>query len=90
MNSFEFLQMDDPITATQEERKDVFDVIHRGMKRLGGFLHYLTHQSRIIDEELRNKYELVPIPINEVLEKSISTHKMSIQGKSLNFNFKSH
>src|SRR5262245_18860056 len=54
------------------------------MKKLGGFLHYLTHQSRIIDDNLRSNYEHLPIDLNEVFKKSLSTHKISVDSKGLN------
>jgi len=80
---FEVLQEDDPLIEKDPDRAEVYRRIKRPLKRLADFLYYLTHQSRIIDEELRNKYESVPLDLSEVIGKGISLQKFSASKKNI-------
>ncbi|MCB4756245.1 MAG: hypothetical protein LHV69_04320 [Elusimicrobia bacterium] len=83
---FDVLADMDPSISTNPNRAEIYNRMKRPLKRLSDFLYYLTHQARIIDENLRNKYELIPIDIGEIIRKSISTYKISADRKGVQFN----
>ncbi len=82
--AFEFLKMGEP-EPMDPDREEVFRRIRRPMSRLAEFLHYLTHQSRIIDESLRNKYELSPVDMDEIIRKSSGTFTSVIERRKIKF-----
>lgn len=62
---------------------EVFNEIQTPLKHLSSFLNFLTHQARIIDEALRNKYELKPVDLNEILNMSLKRQNSLIKSKAI-------
>jgi signal transduction histidine kinase len=81
--AFDFLRDNDSLYGKDPDQTEVYNQIRRPLKRLSNFLYYLTHQARIIDESLRNKYELLPVNIHDILERSISRQKSVVNKKQV-------
>jgi signal transduction histidine kinase len=82
--AFDFLERRELARSPDPNAAEVFRRIKRPLKRLSEFLYYLTHQSRIVDEFLRNRYKLLPLSISDVVKKGISMHQMSIDRMNVN------
>ncbi|MCG3204845.1 MAG: Adaptive-response sensory-kinase SasA [Elusimicrobia bacterium] len=57
--------------------------IEKTMKKLGEFLNFLLQDSRIADEALRDKYELIPIDIDKIISEGLGSHEISIKEKRI-------
>lgn len=64
--------------------KVVVPLVEATLKKLGGFLNFLLQDSRIVDEALRDKYELLPIKIGVVVDDGLASYDISIKEKGIN------
>ncbi len=81
---FDFLVRRASAAGNDDNLEKVIPRVRGTIKRLSEFLKFLLQDSRISEEALRNKYELLPVSINEVIQDGVSKHSLTIEAKRVN------
>ncbi|MFN0117960.1 MAG: ATP-binding protein [Elusimicrobiota bacterium] len=87
-HGFNVLADIDPHIAENPVKREVYQRIQRPLNRLADFLYYLTHQSRMIDESLRNRYHLSLVDLEEIIDKGVFSYRFSLDKKNIYYDRK--